>query len=127
MARTLVPLLRMPTGATGGAPWPGRVRKTGVSSTSTWLHSLSGMLAVMTGIPFIGEAAGMLVAAAGVGLIDDADGGAAAAGSWAQPARQRPIAATAAAARIGVWIFMASPLAGWLSVVRGQWSVVRRG
>jgi hypothetical protein len=62
------------------------------------------MLSVMTGIPFIGEAAFMLVEA-GVGLIVEADGAGAAA-SWEQPAR--PIAAKAAAAvtRIELQFFM---------------------
>src|SRR5258706_14584868 len=78
IASTLLPLLRIPTGAT---PWPGMVRKTGVSSTSTWLQSLSGMLPVMTGIPF-------MVVDAGVGLIEDDADGAGAAGSWEQPVRQ---------------------------------------
>src|SRR5258706_14807167 len=96
IARTLLPLLRMPTGAT---PWPGMVRKTGVSSTSTWLQSLSGMLPVMTGIPF-------MVVDAGVGLIDEDDAdGAGAAGSWEQPVSDRPSAATATA-RVTLRFFM---------------------
>src|SRR5258707_13972455 len=93
MARTLLPLLRMPTGAT---PWPGMVRKTGVSSTSTWLQSLSGMLPVMTGIPF-------MVVDAGVGLIEDDADGAGAAGSCEQPVRHS--VARVAATRIG-WFFL---------------------
>src|SRR5258706_10270083 len=112
IARTLLPLLRMPTGAT---PWPGMVRKTGVSSVSTWLQSLSGMLPVMTGIPFMGDAAFMLVEA-GVGLIVEADG-AGAAGSWEQPVTPRAMrAAVVASAKLR--FFMDFSLGrDWLSVV----------